>query len=152
MATVAARFWAKVRKTDTCWLWTGKHHVTSGYGQFWRAGRVEYAHRVGYELQNGPIPAGLDVLHRCDVRACVRGEHLFPGDDRMNQADAKAKGRLNRARGPQNGNARLTPAKVQQIRRRAAAGDTQDAIAADHGVSQAVVSQIVRRVTWTHVA
>jgi hypothetical protein len=90
--SVADRFWSKVRKSDGCWLW-GASIKTTGYGQFFRGPRIEKAHRVSYELTHGPIPEGLYVLHRCDVRACVRPDHLFLGTISDNSRDMIYKGR-----------------------------------------------------------
>src|SRR5690348_9330916 len=64
-----ARFWAKVNKTPTCWLWTGKPN-TKGYGRFGINYRIVAAHRFAWEITNGPIPDGLAVLHRCDNPPC----------------------------------------------------------------------------------
>lgn len=168
---VALRFWAKVNKngpvapgmTTPCWLWTGAiYPMTSrargngGYGAFRdETGRTRGAHRVGYELQNGPIPRGLHACHHCDVRACVRGDHLFAGDDRANQRDSVQKGRASpppHGRGEANGNSRLTEVQVREIRARHAAGERQVLLARAFGVSQAAVSKIVRREWWSHVA
>lgn len=94
--TVSQRFWSKVAKTDSCWLW--KAGVNKGYGQFafsihkhvpW----MRQAHRVAWELSNGSIPAGLSVLHRCDVPLCVNPAHLFLGTHTDNMRDMVAKGR-----------------------------------------------------------
>lgn len=70
-----ARFWAKVEKTDTCWLWTGCV-LRNGYGQAWDGTGRDYAHRISYELANGPIPDGLQIDHLCRVRHCVNPAHL----------------------------------------------------------------------------
>lgn len=68
------RFWTKVNKTDTCWLWTaGKWQ---GYGRYRAGTRNVLAHKHAYELANGPIPAGLELDHLCRVRECVRPDHL----------------------------------------------------------------------------
>lgn len=72
---LALRFWAKVEKTPTCWLWIGAKHA-SGYGSLWREGTYHGAHRVAYELFRGPIPVGLELDHLCRVRSCVNPEHL----------------------------------------------------------------------------
>jgi len=73
------RFWAKVRKTETCWLWTA-FVDRAGYGRIrgfdGRRGESLYAHRVSYELHIGPIPKGLHIDHLCRVRSCVRPDHL----------------------------------------------------------------------------
>jgi hypothetical protein len=37
------------------------------------------------------------VLHRCDVKACVRPDHLFLGNQSDNLSDAALKGRLARS-------------------------------------------------------
>lgn len=73
--TVAQRFWSKVRKTETCWLWTACRHPF-GYGGFIVNGHKVRAHRWAYEDAYGPIPEGLELDHLCRNRACVRPEHL----------------------------------------------------------------------------
>ena len=52
------------------------------------------AHRVAWELENGPIPDGLNVLHRCDNPPCCNTEHLFLGTLADNNKDMQAKGRV----------------------------------------------------------
>lgn len=91
--TPADRFWAKVRKTNTCWLWIGAT-IKGGYGSFGGIKcKVGMAHRFSWTLHNGPIPAGLDVLHRCDTPPCVNPEHLFLGTQTDNSRDMVQKGR-----------------------------------------------------------
>lgn len=68
------RFWWKVEKTKTCWNWTGR--TRAGSGQYWLHGRHWEAHRVSFELANGPIPDGLLIDHICFNRACVNPDHL----------------------------------------------------------------------------
>ena len=77
------RFWAKVNKTDTCWLWTAV--VThNGYGKFFIGKTPEgkpilaYAHRWIYEQVHGPVAKGLTIDHLCHNRACVNVDHLEP--------------------------------------------------------------------------
>lgn len=87
-----ARFWANVAKADGCWLWSASA-TPNGYGQF-RLGRLMVsAHRVAWLMTYGPVPADLCVLHRCDVRRCVRPDHLFLGTTGDNNRDTVAKGR-----------------------------------------------------------
>src|SRR5882672_3448747 len=82
------KFWEKVNKTDTCWLWTGKI-ARDGYGYL----RDQAAHRVSWELHNGPVPEGKWVLHHCDIRPCVNPSHLFLGSRQDNMDDMSMKGR-----------------------------------------------------------
>lgn len=92
--TTADRFWAKVEKTETCWLWRA-HRLPTGYGQFYFDGQMRYAHRVAYELFVGPIPAGLTIDHLCRVRACVNPDHLEPVTNRENILRGVAPSALN---------------------------------------------------------
>ena len=87
------RFWAKVNKTDTCWLWTGSL-AGGGYGQIVDDDQKrDMVHRVSWRLHFGPIPDGLHACHKCDVRNCVNPEHLFLGTRKDNSQDMLAKGR-----------------------------------------------------------
>ena len=79
------KFWKYVNKTDGCWLWTGKAR-REGYGAVGWPKTIS-AHRLSWGLHNGPIPAGLWVLHKCDVRLCVRPDHLFLGTNLDNMRD-----------------------------------------------------------------
>lgn len=142
------RFWAKVRKSDGCWLWTGCCSDT-GYGCVYD-GRAYAAHRYSWLIHFGVIPDGLCVLHRCDVRACVRPDHLWLGTKAENSRDMAGKGRN---LGPDNagenhGEAKLTEADVRLIRGSAASGV---ALAARLGVSPSLVSLVRRRKAWTHL-
>ncbi len=74
--SIDERFWAKVNKTNSCWLWTGLLSER-GYGIF-KATKKVRAHRFAYELLIGPIPDGLSLDHLCRVRHCVRPSHLEP--------------------------------------------------------------------------
>jgi len=78
-----ALFWSKVRKTESCWIWTGNayrakaKHRTMGYGRvhFSKEG-YKLAHRAVYELLVGPIPGGLTLDHLCRNPICVNPKHL----------------------------------------------------------------------------
>lgn len=75
---LATRFWEKVQKTDSCWLWTGA--TIRGYGVIWEneRKRAARAHRVAWELLRGPIPDGLTLDHLCRTTLCVNPDHLEP--------------------------------------------------------------------------
>jgi hypothetical protein len=106
----AERFWSKVQKTDTCWLWQGAKAGGYGYLSGGQRNRCVYAHRYAWTLVGGKIPAKKDVCHTCDVRNCVRNDevgtyevngvflprwgHLFLGSRLQNLQDASQKGRM----------------------------------------------------------
>lgn len=75
---LSTRFWAKVAKTESCWIWTGAK-ISSGYGSIGKGGssrKTLLAHRVSYEIHFGDIPEGLVIDHICHKRSCVNPEHL----------------------------------------------------------------------------
>ena len=75
MIGIEQRFWGKVNKTETCWLWTGAI-TAAGYGELKINGLPIYAHRLSYEQFRGSIPEGLQLDHLCRQRQCVKPEHL----------------------------------------------------------------------------
>ena len=76
MANIVLRFWTKVERQDpdVCWFWTGKLN-DRGYGRFRIGGHWVRVHRFAYETLVGPIPAHLEIDHRCHNAdlACLGG-------------------------------------------------------------------------------
>lgn len=71
------RFWSKVHKTETCWIWTGAL-TGAGYGNLKADGRWWCAHHISYILSVGPVPEGLELDHLCFNPPCVNPDHLEP--------------------------------------------------------------------------
>ena len=112
--SLADRFWMKVEKSDGCWLWKGVFDGV-GYGQLGFNYKHVEAHRLSWEIHHGQIPEGAWVLHKCDVRACVRPDHLFLGTHQDNVDDAVSKGR--HLSGEQCHFSKATWALVEEARR-----------------------------------
>ena len=94
----------------SCW--------SNGYGQACGENRRrQSAHRLSWEAHVGPIPDGLCVLHKCDVRSCVNPDHLFLGTQLDNIKDMHRKGRQVNPdnHGALNQNATLTEAQVKAV-------------------------------------
>ena len=145
------RFWEKVKKGPTCWEWTASKD-RKGYGRITSTlgTRNLKAHRVSYELHNGPITPGLWVLHVCDNPGCVRPDHLFLGTNADNVRDMLNKGRSRK--GETNGAAsRLTTLDVRYILEARRHGESLRSIAARFHVSCSTVYAITSGRTWSHV-
>jgi hypothetical protein len=133
---VELRFWDKVEKGASCWLWVGSG---DRYGHIQVNGRPVGAHRVGYELQVGPIPPGKFVLHQCDNPRCIRGEHLFIGDAQSNMDDKVSKRRW-------RGNTKLSPEKVEALKADRGLGLTYDSLAQKYNISTGHAHNLVKGV------
>lgn len=146
--TLQQRFERKIEPDPNggCWLWAGRASP-KGYGQFHFDGASHSAHRWAYETFVGPIAEGLLVCHKCDIPACVNPDHLFLGSNADNMADMAAKGRADRKYGARNGNAKLSPTQVRNIRRLSGRILQKD-IATQFGVSPKQISNIVRGLCW----
>lgn len=142
------RFWANVRKTESCWLWTACLN-SSGYGMINRDGKHCRAHRASWELAGRIIPEGKCVLHSCDNRVCVNPDHLFLGDPADNSADMRRKGR--QKKGEAMNTARLTSEKVLAIRASYHSGVSRRELALAHSVHKTTIDDVVNGVTWSHV-
>jgi hypothetical protein len=148
---------ARVRKADDpdgCWLWQGALKE-NGYGVIGddasRKGQV-YVHRLMWRETYGHMPvAGLEVCHTCDVRNCVRPDHLFVGTHAENVRDQVEKGR-NRKGIAMYWAAKVDDAAVRVIRQRVTAGERRVDLAREYGLSVSSIDNIVNRKRWAHVA
>jgi hypothetical protein len=165
-AKTIARFWRKVDKNGPvpehrpelgpCWLWLG-FKAPAGYGRGTGYGKFRYnsgqlAHRFSWMLANGRPPELL-VCHRCDNPGCVRPDHLFEADQKTNVRDSIAKGRARRRvlRGAAHHAAKLTEAKVLEIRRLTSEGVRQSELAKQFGVFDGTIHSVIHRKTWAHI-
>jgi len=158
---LAERFWSHVdrRGPDECWLWLASGN-DKGYGQINADNdkRVN-AHRVAWELINGPIPKGKQVLHNCDVRypvgdttyrRCCNPAHFFLGTTQDNTKDMMSKGR--EARGERMGSAKLTGEQVCNIRDAFATGSiTKHKLSRQYGISRTAIRKLISGETWSHI-
>lgn len=145
------RFWAKVQKSDGCWLWTGSLSG-EGYGNFSVSGQYHLAHRYAMALAGHELVPSIKVLHKCDInyakgdvtyRRCVNPAHLFIGTDHDNARDCRSKGR--------SSGAKLTPGQVNAIQREYADGADKKALAEKYGVSYWAIHFIINGRTWSGV-
>lgn len=152
-ASTEERFWAKVDKTDGCWNWIA-NKTDDGYGLFRlgrdRGSKTVVASRYSYELHHGaPPPDDVEVCHTCDNPGCVRPSHFFLGSHDDNMKDAARKQRIIPPRGEAHAHALLTMDQAREIRRRYALGGIKQVdLGAAFGVSQSVVSGVVRCETY----
>ena len=143
------RFWKRVKKTKSGWLWIGGKSGT-GYGLTFYQGKVMGAHRASYLLHKGEIPKGLDVMHSCHVRHCINPDHLSVGTRKQNVIDCVAAGRMPFA-GELNNHSILKNADIPKIRKLLRQGTKNIVIAALFGIDARVISDIKHGVTWGHV-
>ena len=143
-----SRFWKYVdsegKFSTECWPWIGAKNE-HGYGWFCvRNGHTGMAHRLMWEQSVGPIPEGLNVLHKCDNSNCVNPGHLYVGTQSTNLIDSVKRGRRKTV---------LSVENVIEIKKllRDSPQLTHKEISKKFGVSRGLVSFISRGVAWGHV-
>lgn len=142
-----------VKEPCLCWIWTGTL-APNGYGRFQIGGKGSPhvgAHRFAYELEHGPIPEGLVVMHSCDNPACVNPAHLSVGTHKDNSQDMIRKGRHKRIapKGTDNGKAKLDADMVRFIRQ---TKETNAELSRRLGLSPNTIRGVRIGRTWSHVA
>lgn len=131
------------RPAAGCWDWAGAIN-SEGYGAI-RDGEQKRAHRVGYEFLVGPIPPGRHVLHHCDNRRCVNPQHLYVGTQKDNNRDTRVRGRFKPRYWRANGSGKLSEEQAREIVARYRRGGIfQRELAAEYGICQGSVSQLLR--------
>jgi hypothetical protein len=142
----------KTEQRGECLIYTGTvDHL--GYGSVMiggKTGQRHRIHRISYAVHNGPLVDSLFVLHGCDNPSCVNPKHLRLGTAADNSADMVERGRAPNV-GARCHAAVLTDQVVRDIRARSEAGEKGCDIAADLGVSQMCISQVINRKTWRHI-
>ena len=149
--SIEERLFAKVTKTDGCWIWTASKDK-KGYGRLMVKEGDRHvprlAHRLSYLCLVGPIPDGQFVCHRCDNPACVNPAHLWLGSNRDNAYDMISKGRWKQPPvlpGERNPCSKLTREAVEEIR--SVVGNTK-ALAEKYGVSITAVKRARNGQGW----
>lgn len=156
------------RKHETaagCWEWLGAR-ISTGYGEFRRAGHLYLTHRASWIAHFGPIPKKFLILHHCDNPPCFRPDHLFLGTDQDNVNDKIAKGRMRHGHvygdnhparkhpetyikcGEEHQNARINWDIVRAIRFLYNAGHSKADIAKLFEVNRGTVYKIVNNQQW----
>ena len=146
-----SRFWraVDVRGEDDCWLW--KNGTSKGgYGAFGINNVLYRANRVAYVIANGEPGDGMVVCHSCDTPRCVNPRHLFAGTQKQNMQDKSAKRRCRLGVGHHS--SKLSEDLVRAIREAWNSGESQMSLSRRYGVGQSVISEIVHRKAWRHVA
>jgi transposase len=124
------RFWSRVKKTRSCWLWEGRTHML-----VCGDGRVA-AHHLSYSMHVRPIPDGWCVRRVCGNNSCVRPEHL----------------EVFQQKGSNHPRAKLTEGEVLMLIAQAKDGVARTQLAERYGVSVSTVGQIINRKIWLTVS
>lgn len=137
-----------IAESVDCITWPEGARNENNYGVLSYRQKVQYAHRVSYEIHFGPIPGGLVVRHKCDNPPCVNPVHLELGTRADNNRDA-----IDRARnafGERCGSSKLTDSQVGEILESVGSVRQSD-LARKYSVSPSTISEIVNRKRWRHL-
>lgn len=138
---------------DGCWLYMGAQ-TSEGYGTVksqqkdYRVHRLAAHYWLGLDLENKLIYA----CHKCDVKLCFNPDHLFIGDNKSNQIDARNKGILKI--GENSCSAKLTAKQVLEIRKNYSRYDKKNNLckfAKKYGVGTSQLWRIIKRQSWGHI-
>ncbi len=142
------RFWDKVQKSDSCWLWTGCKQ--DGYGRQTINHKQYIATRISYWMHYHVDPGKLDVCHECNNPPCVNPKHLFIDTRSGNQQHCIVENRRNQ-HGNNNPKSKLRDYEIPKILEL----ETQlslEQIGKLFGVSDSCINFVLNGTTWSHVS
>ena len=154
--TLMDRFWANVKQTPECWLWTGSVE-SNPYGNMRVGSKNMRANRAAYTLLIGPIPDEMLVRHTCDNPQCVNPAHLLLGTHADNVADRHMRQRddhgpkPNPAYGERIKSAKLKAEDVKQIKYLHSMGMGTVALGIKFLVHHSTITDIIRGRSWKRV-
>ena len=149
--TILKRFLGKIKVSCECWEWLASKDKDN-YGFFKCFGKQRKAHRISFWIFISKFDlddSDIMICHHCDNPKCVRPDHLFLGNHLLNVEDQKSKGRT--LKGRKNGQAKLYPNQVLEIRKRYSDGESQQSIGNVYNVSQVQISRIILNRNWLEV-
>lgn len=129
-----------------CWNWTGP--MDKRYGNLTFRRKQRRAHRVSFEIFNGPCD-GKVICHICDNTRCVNPRHLFAGTQADNVQDCVRKNR--QAIGSRLPITKLTEDDVRRIRLMRSSGASHREIAESIGVGHSAIGYVLSGKTFRYV-
>lgn len=138
-------FLKNTRKVGDCMVWKGA--TANGYARVGGYPNEKYVHREVFNYANGFYPEV--VMHTCDTPPCINPKHLVAGTPKLNAEDMVEKGRS--AHGVRCARAKLTEAKVIELRAKHAQGSTYSKLSKEYKLARSTISNICERKTWRHI-
>ena len=138
-----------------CWIWTGatKEYGYGVIGREFPSKKTIKTHRAAWIVFRGPIPEGMNVLHKCDIPPCCNPNHLYLGSLKDNARDTVARGRDFRPdnRGERAKWAKLSQADADYIKtfKDVRPSGISTTLARQFGVSRAAIYQIWAGNNWS---
>ena len=143
----------KVVRQEGCWDWKG-WMTGQGYGGIYFDSKTIGAYKASWIINNGMVPDGKWILHKCDNRICSNPDHLYLGTSSQNAID-----RINRTALPKNmftcgenhPSAKLKTADVIRIKELIALGVPSTRLAKEYKVNDQTISKIKHKQSWKHL-
>ena len=129
-----------------CYICTSHAKDSCGYHQLRYQGKRNKAHRLVYELNNGPLTSEQVVRHKCDNSSCINPDHLEIGTHADNVLDRVSRGRS--AKGTRSGKAKLSEDDVVKIRLSPLSPTELSRI---YSVGPEYITKVRKGKTWNHI-
>ena len=149
LAGVVSYIYANTEPEGGCLIAKLSHDKDSYVKVNWRK-RTWLAHRLVAQHYLGPCPEGQEVLHMCGrgMQGCVTASHMRYGTHKENVRHTIQAGKSRSNAGEGNGNAKLTWADVEELRRLSRDGWKPRHLCQRYGITRSHVCSIVNNKSW----